>query len=152
MSESIKGADFICRGVTKVAIELNPTARRTMHSVNALHVRCQRGDDGKLKGLSFEAETGFYHSGWWDLSDDDAQALLGGWLYLHPPTSIKSELGGRIRDFSRAQIGSLPKGLLTFVFDFSPAARNADWRGRSFTDTRNRTGGLVPADLLHEEP
>jgi hypothetical protein len=96
-----------------VAIEVNPTARTTLLAVRALHVRCQRGDDGKLKGLSFEAETGFYHSGWWDLSDDDAQALLGGWLYLHPPTSIKSELGGRIRDFSRAQIGLLPKGLLT---------------------------------------
>ncbi len=135
-----------------MAIEVNPTARTTLLAVRALHVRCQRGDDGKMRGLSFDAQSGLYQIGWWDLSDDDATDLVGGWIYLHAPTSITSELGGRVRSFGRSQIGSLPKGLFNFVFDFSPAARNVEWRGRHFADTQNRTGGLVPADLLHEGP
>lgn len=133
-----------------MAIEVSSTVRTTLLTMRALHVRSQRGDDGKLKGLSFEAESGLYNSGWWDLSDEDAQALTGGWLYLHPPTSITCELGGRVRGFTRSKFGPLPKGLLTFQFDFSPAARNVTWRSRSFSDTRNRVGGLVSADLLHE--
>ena len=144
------GVGSPCRDVTTLAIDVSPTARTTLLMVRALHVRCQRGSDGKMNGLSFYSDV--YHSGWWDLSDEDAQALMGGWLYLHPTTSITSELGGRVRNFSRSKIGSLPKSLLTFVFDYSPAARNVTWRGRSFTDSRNRTGGLVPADLFHEQP
>ena len=118
---------------------------------NALHVKCDRDDNGKLKGVVFDRETQTYRSGWWAFNEDEAAALVGGWLYLHADESLTSEMGGQVLSYELAQVTARGnEARVIFLFDYAAAARQVAWRGPHPPKRTGWSGGFVDATLPHE--
>ena len=118
--------------------------------MNAIHLICRRDDGVNLnRVLLLDRATFSYRSGTWDLDAGEAQALVGGWLYLHPSKNKPSEFGGHISGFEVVQVDGLARETrIDFIFKASPSARGTAWRGQSHGMAW--TGGIVPAGLPHE--
>jgi hypothetical protein len=84
-----------------------------MHSV---HFKCGRDDGINLNGVSFDKGKGVWRSASWDISVADAEALIGGWIYLHPTKAARAEFGGRILSFERVKIDKPHEHRIAFVF------------------------------------
>lgn len=60
-----------------------------------IHFICRR-EDNERKGLfQVEGRRGVYHSCCRNISDKEAESLIGGWLYLHQTKRERSGFGGR---------------------------------------------------------
>ena len=113
----------------------------------AIHLICRRDSHGLMRNLMpIAPQKGHYRSGYWDLSREDAEALVGGWLYLHGKRSEPSAFGGRVLSWRTVKHEASER--IEFYIAFAPPVRGQRWRG--LTDAMAWSGGLVPADLDHE--
>ncbi|WP_293680147.1 hypothetical protein [uncultured Phenylobacterium sp.] len=116
--------------------------------MQAIHLVCRR-EGALLKNLSpIDPVRGRYRSGFWNLGRETAQALVGGWVYLHETKARRSAFGGKVLRWREV----LYRGerLVEFDLQYTPNVREQKWRGEAHG--RAWTGGLVVADLAHEEP
>jgi hypothetical protein len=60
-----------------------------------------------------------WESGFWKMSQDTANSLVGGDLYLHSAKIKPSYFGGKILGFRVVEDGEW-KGRIVFEFEFSP--------------------------------
>lgn len=118
--------------------------------MNSIHFICHSDNRGNLKKLTqITGRPGFFRSCCWAVSQEEARALVGGWVYLHPKKSDRSEFGGRVQEINAAiRERSVRELGFEFVLEVCPAARNQKWRGKSHG--RAWTGGVVQADFPHE--
>jgi hypothetical protein len=115
----------------------------------AIHLKCDKDDRGQPKNTSCDVATKTFSSGNWDLSVADAEALVGGWLYLHTAKSEKSYFGGPITGFEQIQVpGVARNNRIVLKFHPAVAGKNAPWRSKD--SSKAWTGGLVEAERPHE--
>jgi len=88
-------------------------------------------------------------SGYWCITAEKAETLVGGWLYFHATKANPSYYGGRILGF-RTVIREEFKRKNRIVFDFMPSkdAKGSPWRGQVHGNAW--TGQIVEADFPHE--
>ena len=118
----------------------------------AIHFKCDIADTSLPTNVTIvDPSKGAWCSGYWDLSEDQARALVGGWLYLHETKKSPSYYGGQISDFkveNRSGVAHTARIGLIFKPDLR-LCKGRIWRGQDHT--RAWTGGLVEADLLYEK-
>jgi hypothetical protein len=103
-----------------------------------------------LNGLSSLAgQKNRYKSCCWVLSNEEADSLLGGWIYLHPNKSAPSEFGGRILSVEQVehQEGTR-EDRLVIIFEAYREARDQKWRGAGHGMAW--TSGLIEPNFPHE--
>lgn len=114
----------------------------------AIHFICRRGLD-LPENVTQDPTTREFTSGYWDISDQDAGALIGGWLYLHERKADPSYFGGPIHGFvhtPRPDVAHTDR--IGLRFRPSQFGKGQIWRGQDHI--RAWTSGLIPADLKHE--
>jgi hypothetical protein len=121
--------------------------------MKAIHFICRRNLDGiNLNGVSVVEKTPqlIYRTCCWDVSVQDAEALVGGWVYLHPKKTAASEFGGRVLRFEAGQTweGKSHENRIAFFVQSYTEARGRRWRGADHALAW--TGGVVEADFSHE--
>ncbi|MEE3501652.1 hypothetical protein [Acidiphilium acidophilum] len=115
----------------------------------AVHLLCGRDNQGNLRNLTFDDAAAEFRSGNWDISEKNAELLVGGWIYLHPTKSSPSELGGVILGFEPITDESLKRSnRIVFIVREQPEARGRQWRGKAHGPAHS--SGLVGADFPHE--
>jgi hypothetical protein len=115
----------------------------------AIHFICKRTEGTRLRNLTFNKVTTIWRSGLWDLSPEEAQSLVGGWIYLHPTKTARSEFGGIIEGFESVTDRSYSHAKrIVFLVNNRPDERGHRWRGRSHGMAHN--GGAVEAIYAHE--
>jgi hypothetical protein len=71
-------------------------------------------------------------SGYWDINDAQAEALVGGWLYLHETKARPSYFGGKIIDFRHELRPDVVRndriGLI--FYPRAEAKKSVSWRGQ----------------------
>lgn len=116
--------------------------------MNAIHFTCDRDVNGGLSNLTYDKESGTYRSGFWNITVDQAESLVGGWVYLHQTKATTSQFGGKILSFEQVTVdGPAPAERIVFVLTPSHDGRGQKWRGKQ----RAWTGGVVEASLPHEQ-
>ena len=116
----------------------------------SVHFICQR-DGAGLKGLTpVDPRAHLYRSCCWDLTSEEAESLVGGWLYLHPSKNAPSEFGGPIIRFERIwdEGGAKRQDRVWFEFEAKREGRGQKWRGQAHGMAY--TSRPVAADLAHE--
>jgi hypothetical protein len=73
----------------------------------AIHFICGRDDGVSLNNLVVDKASGTFRSGQWDISEEDARSLVGGWVYLHAAKASPSEFGGIVLGFEPVVDASL---------------------------------------------
>jgi len=64
----------------------------------AIHLICRPGIGGGWpENVTHDRYTKLFSSGYWDLAAQDAEALIGGWLYLHATKAEPSYYGGQVQ-------------------------------------------------------
>jgi hypothetical protein len=121
--------------------------------MKAIHFICRRDVDGiNLNGVSVvqKGAKPIYRSCCWDITTADAEALVGGWIYLHPKKTSPSEFGGRVLKFEAGQewLDKAHQNRIAFFLEARPEAKGQAWRGAGFSLAW--TGGLVEVALPHE--
>ena len=115
----------------------------------AIHFICRRDASGGFRNGRHDKTTGHYRSGNWEVTAQEAEALQGGWVYLHPTKAGTSELGGIVRGYEPVIDHEVSRvNRILFHLDVRPSGRGQKWRGA--THAMAWTGGMVPADLPHE--
>jgi hypothetical protein len=116
----------------------------------SIHFVCERLPDGQSRHLKHIEGTNKFASGYWDISEDKAKLLVGGWIYLHTTKTERSYRGGLIHayeieireEYSRSKRVKL-------IFQPKPEAIGQSWRGQDHGMARN--SGPVEAFLPHEQ-
>ncbi|MCJ2016310.1 hypothetical protein MKK84_02525 [Methylobacterium sp. E-065] len=113
----------------------------------AIHLLC-RHEGGRYRNMvHLEGQT--YRSGWWKISEVDAQALIGGWIYLHEAKAKPSGFGGCVVRVVPAGPDDEGEGeRYGLIFEAHQKGRDQAWRGASHGMAW--TGGLVEATAPHE--
>jgi hypothetical protein len=98
--------------------------------VLAIHFICRRDDGVSLRNLQFDKMTKRYLSGKWDVTIEDSQSLVGGWIYLRATKTAPSEFGGIIRGFEPITDTSYthPERII-FHVDSRLEGKGQRWRG-----------------------
>lgn len=116
----------------------------------AIHFICRRDDEGNLMHMDYDKASRTSRSGKWDISVEDAQSLVGGWVYFHPLKASRSEFGGTILGFEPVVDASLPHSeRVVLIVRGQPDGKGQRWRGKAHGMAHS--SGLVEADLPHEQ-
>ncbi len=117
--------------------------------MRAIHFICGRDDGVSLNHLHFDKQSKSFRSGQWNISEDDAKALVGGWVYLHPTKASKSEFGGRVVGFEPVIDDTLAHSArIVLIVQKRHEGAGQMWRGKDHTMAHK--GDLVEANLPHE--
>jgi hypothetical protein len=96
----------------------------------AIHFICRRDASGGFRNGRHDKATGLYRSGNWDLTAQEAEALQGGWVYLHTTKAGASELGGIVRGYEPVVDQEVSRvNRILFLLDVQCCGRNQKWRG-----------------------
>ncbi|HSU04226.1 MAG TPA: hypothetical protein VLI93_01515 [Acetobacteraceae bacterium] len=117
---------------------------------NAIHLICRRDDSGRLTGLALYERPDVYRSIAWEISPEDAAALVGGWVYFHPKKAQVSEFGGRVLKVEEAgSATAYGRPEIALIVRSLVAGKGQKWRGTAHGMAW--TGGLVETTLPHEQ-
>jgi hypothetical protein len=107
----------------------------------SIHFICEREGTG-LKGLTLvDRATRLYRSCCWDLTSQEAESLIGGWLYLHPTKRQPSDFGGRLSGLSGYGTKAAQSGMIGFGLSLRP-----DRRVRVRNGAAKTTGWRIPTE------
>ena len=117
--------------------------------MRAAHFKCGRDDGVSLNNLAYDRVRKLFRSGRWDISAQEAQDLVGGWVYLHPRKTAASEFGGVVVGFEPVEVAEAghPHRIVLHVEKRSEGTGQR-WRGQSHALAHK--SGLVEAGLPHE--
>lgn len=102
-----------------------------------IHFICKKNPNGfGLKEVKPTPHPQFkfsYISGKWDVSEKDAQSLLGGLIFLHNTKTKTSSFGGLIYDWFKAPVpDKAHPDRISFKFLAISEGRYAEWEGLNF--------------------
>ena len=118
--------------------------------MNAIHFKCERNAQGGLTNLTYDKDAKTYRSGYWNISVEEAEKLVGGWVYLHEAKTVSSQFGGKVLAFEQVQREELArKERIVLVVTSEKEGRGQKWRGKRHEMAW--TGGLVDLSLPHEQ-
>ncbi|MFC3078199.1 hypothetical protein ACFODL_08895 [Phenylobacterium terrae] len=72
-----------------------------------------------------------FESGYWDLSEGDAQRLVGGMLYLHQKKGEPSYFGGTVQSYRVSGPEDVIADRIVFTITATAEGKGASWRGAS---------------------
>lgn len=115
----------------------------------AIHLINEREGLGR-KGLTLvDRQTDTWRSCCWLLSEEDQNALLGGWLYLHDTKGKAASFAGQIIGFEAAKRETAAReDGVAILFRADRSARDQKWRGANHGMAYS--SGIIDADLPHE--
>lgn len=115
----------------------------------AIHLINER-DGLSRKGLSkVPTAKDTWRSCCWLISEDDQDALLGGWLYLHETKGKPASFAGRIIGFEEAvRDGAITERGVAVIFRAYAEARGQKWRGATYGMAHS--SGVIEASLPYE--
>jgi hypothetical protein len=115
----------------------------------SIHLKCDREGAG-LKGLKLiDRENRLHRSVSWELSQAEADEIVGGWVYFHPSKAAPSEFGGIVVNVEHTdKLNRYGKPEIAIILQFQPEARGQKWRGANHGMAW--CGGVVPKTLEHE--
>lgn len=113
---------------------------------NAAHFICRR-EGASLHGMTrwLDEPQGF-RSCCWLLTDQQAEDLLGGWVYFHEKKDAPSRFGGLILGFEHGEGDLAHRKVILFRADQN--ARGQRWRGANHDMAM--WSGVLEGDLPHE--
>jgi hypothetical protein len=115
----------------------------------AIHFICRRDASGNFRNSRRDEATGLLRCGNWKVTAQEAEALQGGWVYLHTTKAGASELGGIVRGYEPVVDHEVSRvNRIEFLLDVRCRGKGHNWRGAAHRMAW--TGGMVPADLPHE--
>jgi hypothetical protein len=98
----------------------------------SIHLNCVRLANGQAINVSHIDGTSNFISGYWFLNDQEAEALIGGWLHLHETKASKSYRGGQISGFKheiRSDVSNEDRiGLILRPVLEAIGSHGMDWR------------------------
>ena len=107
-----------------------------------------RKDGIGREGLT-HVDGGNYRSCCWALTPHQAQALVGGWIYLHESKAQHSAFGGRIVAVEPGVWEhAANQDRVAIIFQAAREARGQAWRGSDHTQAYK--SGLIEPSLPHE--
>lgn len=116
----------------------------------SLHLICRRENAGLIGVKRIDPDENMWRSESWEISPDDANKIVGGWVYMHPAKNQPSEFGGVVVRVEHSGIlDSHGRPEIAIIFQFQKEARSQKWRGE--THTRAWCSGPVPKTLAHEQ-
>src|ERR1700712_801492 len=116
----------------------------------AIHLICGHNDRDQPNNMTFDIKARAFWSGNWSFSKAEAEALVGGWIYLHVSKAEPSYYGGPVLEFGWVRTADVAhEDRIRFRFQPSFIARGLAWRGQDHG--RAWTGGLVDATQVHEQ-
>jgi hypothetical protein len=113
---------------------------------SAIHLICRREGTSYVGMTRWSGQPNSYRSCCWLLSHEQAEVLIGGWVYFHAAKADPSGFGGRIAAVEQG-VGDMAdrKALL---FRAERAGRGQAWRGADHGMAH--MSGVVDADFPHE--
>jgi hypothetical protein len=111
----------------------------------AMHAICRREGNRPRNLRDIDTQRGHYGSGWWMLKPEEADSLVGGWLYLHETSSRESHFVARIDAIGERKDDGAIELIVT-----KQRVPNQRWRGRKAGQAKTEYFRLVPADYAHE--
>jgi hypothetical protein len=76
--------------------------------------------NGRFKKIAGQA----HESGFWTVTPQKADSLIGGDIYFHKKQTEPSFFGGRITGYRIHEVNDEFYGKIIFCFEYSPAHRN----------------------------
>ncbi len=118
--------------------------------MKAVHFKNGRDKQGFLLNLTLlKKAQNLYESGNWSVTEEFAESLVGGWIYLHPSKAKNSEFGGKISGWVRVLDETKANPIcIKFHFQTKLDAKEKKWRGMDHTMAWQ--SGLVEANFPHE--
>jgi hypothetical protein len=122
------------------------TGKQGSESVKAIHAICHRinGEPQNLRKI--DTRNGIYGSGWWKVRSEDADALVGGGIYLHESSKARSHFLGKIQSLGDPR----HDGRIEFIDVKQPTIRDQPWRGPTPGQSPDQYFRIVEADYPHE--
>ena len=117
----------------------------------SIHLICRRVPGGSLKGVDWiDRAERLCRSVSWDLSQDDAHEIIGGWVYMHESKGDLSQFGGVVEDIEETNtLNSHGRPEVVIVLRSRKEAKGQKWRGKSHGMAW--CGGVVTKTLDHEQ-
>lgn len=101
---------------------------------------------GRIGLETIDAKKNHYASRAWQLSDEEADALKGGWIYLHNTKGEASSIGGKVLKVELAEPSS--DGRYVITFEAREGGKGQEWRGQDHGMAW--WSGLVDPSATHE--
>ena len=111
----------------------------------AMHAVCHRQGNRPQNLRDIDQRSGRYGSGWWMLTPDQADSLIGGWLYLHEASGQKSHFIARIDAIGERKEDGAVELIVT-----KQRVPDQHWRGPKAGQAKTANFRLVTADYPHE--
>jgi hypothetical protein len=116
----------------------------------SIHLICRREGAGLLGLKLIDRDKHLHRSISWELSQADADEIVGGWVYFHPSKAAPSEFGGVVVHVEQMdKLSSHGNPEIAFILQFRTEARGQKWRGAAYGMAW--CGGLVSKTLEHEQ-
>ena len=100
-----------------------------------IHFKCENGLNLRVIGHPR------YESGDWDISTQEAEALIGGTLHLHQTKRTPSYFGGVIESYRVVETDNAHSTRIAFVVRSTLDARGVRWSGNDHV--RAWTSGVI---------
>ena len=114
--------------------------------MKAIHMVCHKNGSAPEGLKEVDGDAGVFQSSWWKMSVEDANSLVGGWLYLHDSSTKPSYFHGKIRELGPTH----EDGAVSFVFKKVDEPLKFKWRGKLAGRARSQHFRIVEADYAHE--
>ncbi len=111
----------------------------------AMHAICRHEGNRPRNLRDVDPQMGRYGSGWWMLKPDQANNLVGGWLYLHETSGELSHFVARVDAIGERKDDGAVELIIT-----RQRVPNQRWRGPKAGRAKTEHYRLVPADYSHE--
>lgn len=82
-----------------------------------------------------------FESGFWPLSVNDAERLVGGMAYLHQAKAQPSYFGGKVKSYRVAKQSEPYPGRIVLSLESVREGKGAEWEGADFSMAYS--GGIV---------
>jgi len=114
----------------------------------AMHAKCEHlgGMAGWTNCETIDRSKGIFGSGWWLISDEEAEALRGGWIYFHERSTAPSTFVGRIIGLERRN----DEGFAMLRIVRQPGIIAQRWRGGIAQQSPAHYRRIVEANYPHE--
>lgn len=121
-----------------------------MSELKACHFICKRVEGRSLpRHVDFaEGEKDTYFSGYWDMTPEQAEELIGGNIYLHTAKAERSYFGGRVLSYALEQFedeGVNRDSGIRFKFLALKDCKNVAWRGNK--RAMAHSSGIIDLDV-----
>lgn len=95
--------------------------------MTSAHLICKSGHRIKI----LEKGGSKYSSEAWDINANDAEELLGGYLYFHETKIAPSYFGGKVLSYECIQIEASHSKRIRFIIDADKQCKGVAWVGRN---------------------